>query len=176
MRTLFSILASTPEKIAAVSGHFAGWLVVIMMLLVLFEVVMRYVFLQSPLLADELSRYMVIAMTFIGLAFAWKEKAHVRVEALVTKLPAKISNWLRLFTMILALVLTVAIVYGGYFFLERSLDQHRTSDSWLRVPQIWPEMTVVVGFLFLALVILASIIRTIKDIRAGKHIESEEMK
>lgn len=173
MRTLFSIVASIPEIIAAVSGYFAGGLVVIVMLLVLFEVTMRYVFLHSPLLADELSRYMVIAITFIGLAFAWKEKAHVRVEALVTKIPTKVSNWLRLFTTILALVLTVAVVYGGYFFIQRSLDQNRTSDSWLRVPLVWPEMTIVVGFLFMALIILVSIVRTIKDIRAGKCIESE---
>lgn len=176
MRKLFSITGSIPEKIAVATGYFAGWLVLVMCFLVLFEVFMRYVFSYSPLLADELGRYMMITITFIGLAFTWKEKAHVRVEALITRLQTKVSNWLRLGTQILALAFTTAVFYGGFSFLERSFQQNRTSDSWLRVPLKWPEMTIVIGFFFLALMILSSVVRAIKDIRAGRRIEQEELK
>lgn len=166
-------LARVIENIAVIAGHFSALLIVIMVLLIVFEAIMRYFFRNPPLLADELSCYMLVAVSFLGLAYAWKERAHIRVLPLVTTLPTRVSNWLRLFTLILALVFTIALVIAGYEFLERSFVLNRTSASWLRVPLKWPEMTIVVGLLLLALMIPVSIGKAIANIRAGRRIEEK---
>ena len=50
------------ESISNVGGYFSGWLVPLMIVLVLYEVFMRYVVHQPPMVADEFSAYMLVAM------------------------------------------------------------------------------------------------------------------
>ena len=71
------------DSVSNVLGYFSGWLVALMMLLIFFEVFMRYVLNRAPCVADEMSAYMWIALIYIGLAYAWREKGHVRIEFVV---------------------------------------------------------------------------------------------
>ena len=88
-------------SLAALGGYFSGWLVLVMVVLVFVEVFTRYVLNRPLMLADELSAYMLVALCFLGAAYTWKEGAHVRITALVSRLPAKVASWLRLATLLL---------------------------------------------------------------------------
>jgi len=158
-----------------ISGHFSGWLVVIMVALVMFEVIMRYIVHQPPCIADEMSAYMLVALAFIGLAYCWKEKGHVRIEALVSRLPTKVSNWLRLVTLIIAFLLTIILNYGGYLFLARSFEVQKTSSSWLKVPLQGPHVTIVIGYTLLSLWLILEIVRAIMTIKSATGIERAEI-
>ena len=74
------------EKIAYLGGYFSGWLVPLMMMLVVVDVFMRYVMHQPLMVADEFSAYMLVALSFLGLAYTWREKGHVRIEIFVNRL------------------------------------------------------------------------------------------
>jgi TRAP-type C4-dicarboxylate transport system permease small subunit len=159
------------DRLSIIGGHVSAYMVAIMMFLVLYEVVMRYFFSKSPLIADELSRYLLIALSFIGMSYVWREEAHVRVEALVTKLPPQTKRWLRLGTVIIAFIFVVAVIYGSFEFLERSVSQNRRSDSWMRIPLIIPEITIVMGFFLLAFQMLVSITKIVTGIYANEGME-----
>ena len=81
------------DKIAYLGGWFGGWLVPLMMMLVVVDVFMRYVMNQPLMVSDEFSAYMLVALSFLGLAYTWREKGHVRVEVLVNPAPAP-NLWL----------------------------------------------------------------------------------
>jgi TRAP-type C4-dicarboxylate transport system permease small subunit len=68
------------EKIAYLGGYLSGWLVPLMMMLVVVDVFMRYVMRKPLMVADEFSAYMLVALSFLGLAYTWREKGHVHVE------------------------------------------------------------------------------------------------
>ena len=51
-----------------------------------FEVVSRYVFNEPTVWATEYSTYLLLGMTFVGLAYAQKHGSHIRVELLVGRL------------------------------------------------------------------------------------------
>jgi len=63
-----------------------GWLLAAMAVLINVEVVARYVFNRSTLIADEYAGYMFVWLTLFGFAYALRSGQFLRVEALVTKL------------------------------------------------------------------------------------------
>ena len=80
-------------------GHLMGWLLMVLMFMILVEVLTRYI-LQSPLsIAEEYGSYMLVAITFLGLGYTWKERGHVRVEWVIDVLSPKAQSWLRLITI-----------------------------------------------------------------------------
>ena len=166
-------LSSFITRLVNVSGHVFGWLVAIMMLLVLFEVFMRYIVGQPPLVADEFSAYMLVALSFLGMAYTWKEKGHVRITALVSRLPSKVSSWLRLITLVLGFAFILAITQSSYAFLIASFERGATSSTYFRTPLQGPHMTIPIGFTILALVLIVEIIKAIRSIRSGKSIEEK---
>jgi len=176
MKRLWDKLAGGLDRIVDSLGLFSAGLVVLMAFLIVYEVFMRYVVGRAPLLADELSRYFLVAMTFLSIAWVWKEKGHVRVEALVVRLSKDNANRVRLLTLVLALAFSVAIFAGSLDFLERSFSQNRTSDSWLRVPLKYPESTIVIGFLLLVAKVASSIVRAVRTVKSGGMLEEEPPK
>ena len=169
-------MAHATDVVVGRLGDICGVLVLVMAFLIAVEVFMRYVVGRPPLLADELSRYMLVAMTFLGVSYVWREKGHVRVEALAVRLSREKANRLRLVTLTIAFVLAVALFAGSLEFIARSFSQNRTSDSWMHVPLKWPESTIVVGFLLLAAQIGTSIWRAIGIVKSGGALEQEAPK
>jgi len=155
-------------------GYLSGWLVLLMMLLVLAEVFMRYVMNNPLMLADEFAAYMLVAVSFIAGAYTWKEKGHVRITVLVSRMPPKVSCWLRLITLFLALGVAIALVQSGYSLLQTSFRLHMESGSWLHFPLQGPHMTLIIGFILLSLLIMVEIARAITNLRRGVWVEEQD--
>lgn len=142
-----------------------------MMLLVLVEVFTRYILNRPLMLSDEFAAYMLVAVSFLAAAYTWKEKGHVRITALVSRLPPGISKWLRLITLLLALGVAAGLSQSAYSYLQTSFKLRMASGTWLHFPLQGPQMTLIIGFSLLSLLIMVGIVRAIMKIRAGESIE-----
>ena len=159
------------ERIADIGGYFSGWLVPVMIALIFVEVFMRYV-LNRPLgVGDEFAAYMLVALAYFGAAYTWMGKGHVRVTALVTRLPPKVASWLRLVTLACVFFFVLALCEASYGFMHTSFKLGLRSATWLRVPLQVPHATVVVGFFIFLIALVVDIARAIMNIRAGKSAE-----
>ena len=170
MRHLEGIL----DSVVKLGGHVAAWLVLVMAALVFIEAFSRYVFGQPLGVADEFGGYILVAVSFLGAAYTWREKGHVRITALVSRLPAKVASPLRLVTLVLVAVTVLGLCWASYNFIMTSFKFHRASDTWLHFPLQGPHMILPIGFGILLLVLLLDIGRAIRNIRAGKNIEEGE--
>ena len=159
------------EFIANMGGYFSGWLVPAMALLITFEVFMRYVVHRPPIIADEFSAYMLVAMSYLGGAYAFKEKAHVRITAFTIRLPQRVSTWLRLGTVCLSFLFSLALLLSTYYLMVSSFKLHYRSSTWLNFPLQGPQMTLPIGFLLLALFQLSEAIKLAMDMRTGRYIK-----
>ena len=66
----------------------------IMFFVLLAQVIMRYVF-NSPLTwSEETARFIFVYVSFVGISFAYRQKAHIRMEAVVKLLPPGIQTFL----------------------------------------------------------------------------------
>jgi len=164
-------LGNIVESVANLGGYFSGWLVFLMMLLVAFEVFMRYVMHRPPMLADEFSAYMLVALSYIGMAYTWRQKQHVRISLLVSRLPPRVASWTRLITLLLVFVFLLGLDQAGYRLIVYSLKMHYRSDTWLATPLIGPHLTVFIGFILLTLLLIIEIARAIMKIRSGENVE-----
>src|SRR3984885_9590280 len=59
----------------------------VMVVLVFGNVVLRYVFNSGITVSEELSRWLMVWLTFLGAIVALREHAHLRVDTLVRALP-----------------------------------------------------------------------------------------
>jgi TRAP-type C4-dicarboxylate transport system permease small subunit len=157
------------ENVSEIAGHIAGWLVPLMMVLVTFEVMMRYIWNQPPMVADEFSGYMLVALCFLAMAYTWKEKGHVRITVLSNYLSPKFAAYLRLTNLVLAFAFSIALSYASYHYLVFSFKFHMSSGSWLQFPLQGPQTTVLIGYTLLSLLILVKVIEAFAHIKSGKY-------
>ena len=142
-----------------------------MMLLVLFETVMRYVFHQPPMVADEFSAYMLIAVAYLGMAATWKEKGHVRITTAVTMIPPKVASWVRLVTLVIGLTMAIILTASSCGYVLYSFKIHMRSSTWLNTPLQPSQLTLLIGFTVLSLLIITQLARAILKIRSGESVE-----
>ena len=157
------------EGIVNIGGYFSGWLVAVMMVLILYEVFMRYVLNQPPMVADEFSGYILVALTFLGAAYTWKERGHVRIELLVRKLPDKAQVWLRLITVIMAAVFALLLIEASYELVSDSYIFGRRSGSWLRTPLLWPQLVLIIGSVLLFVQLITEVIKALGNLKKSKE-------
>jgi TRAP-type C4-dicarboxylate transport system permease small subunit len=167
MKRLSQIL----NKIADICGHIGAVLVPLMVFLVAVEVFMRYVLKNPPMVADEFSAYMLVALSYLGLAYTWRRGGHVRITLLVSKLPVKLAGWLRLVILIIIMIFMIVLTRTAFGMVVYAYEIHLRSDTWLTFPLIWPQLTVFIGFLMLTLILPADIVKVYRKIQAGESVE-----
>lgn len=144
-----------------ISGSLQGILVFLLMVMVLVEVLTRYI-MQSPLsIADELGGYLLVSITFLGLAYTWKEQGHVRVELLVNLFPPRLRRVIRFITLLMATLFCVPMIAGSYSLIQDSLLFGVRSGSWMRTPMAYPQVLLLVGSVLLLLQFVSEIIKAV---------------
>lgn len=155
-----------------VTGYFAGWVVLGIMSLTIIEVITRYVLRHPLMLGDEFGGYALVTISVVGLAYTLREGGHIRIRFLVSRLPVKLSNWLRVITLTIALVYVLVATKVSYGFIVDAFQRHIRSPSWLATPLAWPQMVIPIGFTLLCLILIVEIAKAIINIRSGVSIEA----
>ncbi len=159
------------DRMADISGYIAGWLVPIMIILIVYEVFMRYVLHNPPMVADEFSAYMLVALSYMGLSYTWRQGGHIRITLLVHRLPTQAANWIRLIGLILSFVFLVGVNHSAFKMIIYANKIDLKSDTWLTFPLFWPQLMVFIGFLLLLLTLFSEITKVVKNIQAGENVE-----
>lgn len=102
-------------------------LVVLLMMamtsLVLLNVVTRYGFRFSVTWAEELSRFLMIWVTYLGAGLALRAGNHVAFEYLQSLLPPRLVPWVRGLIAALMLVFLTFLTYYGWEFSQLTMRQ-----------------------------------------------------
>jgi len=153
------------EHLSDVSGWLGSSFIVIMIPLISYEVLMRYVFNNAPMVADEFSAYLLVACVFIGLAYTMKERGHIRVEVVTSRIRPQAANWLKLITLLVASGVAVILFITSFEFVQSSIRLGLKSESWLQVPEYIPKIALPVGFFLFFWQLLVEVGKTIKSLR-----------
>jgi TRAP-type C4-dicarboxylate transport system permease small subunit len=167
MRKLIKIIEKFTDII---SGYLPAWTVFILMVMVLAEVVTRYI-MRTPLsIADELGGFMLVGITFLGLAYTWKERSHVSVEIVTNMLTPGTRKKIKFVTLVIATIFCYPLIAGSYQLLQDSLLFGSRSGSWMRTPLVYPQSLLLIGSVLLLLQLIAEIFKTILHFRkSGKE-------
>ena len=164
--------ASAVDRLANFVGYLSGWLVPLMMMLVVVDVFMRYVMHRPLMVADELSAYMLVALSFLGFAYTWRQGGHVRVEVVVNYLPPRPCAWVRLIGLILTFLFMLEMDRAAYKMIVYAIEMKMRSSTWLMFPLFWPQLTIFIGFVLFTMMLAVDIVRGGVKLRAGKDAEA----
>ena len=146
------MLGKTLKKLDAVVSWLEEWtlfVIVISALLALFaNVILRYGFNYTLAWSEELVRIVIIYSTFVGASVAVKQRAMIRIDAVVQIFP-KLKPGLTLYTSCLMLFFAWMMVYYGYQMTHLQFLTHQKTII-MQIPlvvvyAIMPVMGVMVG-------------------------------
>ena len=94
------------------------------LVLMTLQIVMRY-FFDSPLTwSEEIAKYSMVWMVFLGAVTAVKEKAHICVDLVVGSFPKKLRDIVSFFTKILSLIFLGVMVYYGIVYVKMNVRNY----------------------------------------------------
>jgi len=141
-------------------GKILSLLIYPIVLVLVYEVVMRYVFVRPTTWAHETSCFLYGAHFMLGGAYALRWGAFVNVEVLYNRFPPRKRAIVDLFTWILFYIFCGVLLWKSVPWAWASVRVLEYSQScW--GPPIWPiKLTIPVGA---ALMLLQGLTKTIKD-------------
>lgn len=77
---IIKLLSDTLENISEITGRIIAWLVLFMVLLVSYDVTMRYFFRGGSITLQELEWHLFSAIFLLGAAYTFKHDDHVRLD------------------------------------------------------------------------------------------------
>lgn len=123
--------------------------------LILLEIFVRAVFGSSTQVASEYSGYLMVALCLLGFAYAFRERAFIRIGLLVPRLPTVWQRRIEAVTGLIGFAITAyAFVYAVSMTYE-SWALGMQSDTMAETPFWIPQLSVPLGLALLGLQLLA---------------------
>ncbi len=114
MRAIVQII----DALNKVLRYFAAFLLAVMTVLITYQVVVRmlspYMDVQLPRWTEELARYAMIWLVFVGTALAVRYSALIGMEAIAERLSGPIRKGLRLLVLLISMSLFVVMIIYGF--------------------------------------------------------------
>lgn len=134
-----------------IASWMAGTLIFITVFIVCYEVLMRGMFNSPTEWSIEVSVYLVLISGFLGMAAALADDKHIKVDLLISRLPARVNLILGVVVSLAGLFFCFVLFYEGWEMVMSSFRLGRTSTSTLRVPMYIPQLAVPLGALLITL-------------------------
>ena len=124
------------------------------------NVVGRYGFGSTILSADELQIFIMVFMTFLGLAVvAWRNQ-HLRMDVLVNALPPPIRRLIKIAELAVIVILAGFVLWNSTYYAKQMFNIGRVSDM-AQVPMWIPHSAVAAGFGLMALIACVRLVQVL---------------
>lgn len=157
------------DRLSTWVGKLFAWTIVILMLVVCYEVTLRYVLRQPTGWAYDISYMMYGAGFIMAGAYALCRNAHVRADVVYRFLKPRTQAWLDLVLYFLFFFPGIlAFIYSGYYFAEMSWRFNERSSFSPFGPVLYPFKALLpITGVFLLIQGIAEVLRCVVCIREG---------
>ncbi|MGM0520731.1 MAG: TRAP transporter small permease [Pseudomonadota bacterium] len=119
---------------------------------------------------SEISGFLLVGASFLGLAYTFIHGGHIRVTLLIGRFPAAARAWVEVFCLTVALILCLYLAWNLFWLLDDSIAFGETSYGLLRIPLWIPQSAMLTGVALFCLALLESLFQTLTA--AIKHPHS----
>lgn len=127
MKTISALFEATLAKVIAL-------LMALIVIDVSWQVLTRFIMGDPSSYTEELARFLLMWIGFLGAAYAYRRHSHLSLDILRHKLPAHRRIWAnRLIHLVSLSFALVAMVYGGLQLVSLTLSLKQTSAA-LQIP------------------------------------------
>ena len=157
------------ERFTDLTGRATSWLALVIVVLMAVNVLLRYLFSEGSVWAQELEWHLLAPLILFGMSYALLHGEHVRVDVMYAGFSARNKLLVDLLSAVLCIAISVAIIWLSFQYVqqayvidERSPDPGGLTHRWVL------KALIPVGFAFLILQCVALVLGTLEKLKALK--------
>ena len=160
-------LVATIDAINEKIGRAVSWFTLILVVVTIYDVLMRYLFKSGTIWIQEAEWHLFAANFMLAGAWTLKHGGHVRVDVLYNRFPTKIRAWIDILGGIFFLLpFSFLVIWASYPFVRDSWAIWEGSNDPGGLPARYILKTVIpVTFFLIALQGVAEIIKSCRILR-----------
>jgi len=155
------------DRLARLGRTVSSALLILMVILINVEVLGRYFFKVSTLIADEYSAYFFVGCTFFGFSYSFRQGHFLRVSLLTGKLSSKAQAVLQCSAAFLAFGLSSVVTYEVAMLTLISVQFHSVSIQPSATPLWIPQVIMPLGMGALSFLFLNEALQTLSRLLSG---------
>jgi TRAP-type mannitol/chloroaromatic compound transport system permease small subunit len=166
------------EKISAAidvfnrkEGEWSSLLIIPLTVVVIYEVIMRYVFNAPTVWGFEATTFIYGVHFMLGLAYTAVCDGHVKVDIFTSRAKSRTQAILVILTnlVIFLPVFTCMTIWSWKYAITSTLEHELNSTSW--APPIWPfKLIMAIAFSFLLIQGISTVLKSINSLRSEKQV------
>ncbi len=137
------------------------FMMAVMSVMVIIQVYVRYVVKGSFPWSEELARYLMAWVAFLGSSLGIETGAHVGVELFVNLLPKKLRIGVKVIIKLGMLAFLAAAIKESYSLCLNVASQLSPA---LRIPMVWPYLSVPIGCIFMFIQLIPSFLEDFAEL------------
>lgn len=142
MKSLLIQVNKAIDQFNRVVGWGLAFLLLTMTVLIFWQVFARFVVGKPLFFSDEIARFAMIWLTFIGAGYAYRKGTLISVDILLEYANVRFAYVLRVAVVLCSALFALIIVKYGFDLVGRVSNQTAPST---RVSMMWPYMAVPLG-------------------------------
>ena len=159
-------------RMAGGAALLAGFATLAIVLLISYDVSMRYFFNEPQVFVDEVASFLEVLVIFGGAAYTFRAGGHVRVDLVTGRIRPAARAWLRVVTLLLGVVFLTIVLWVT---AQSALTAYRYGRvSAVMLYPLWLPMAVIpAGLALMALAMLARLVRQARVTLGPRAVRDE---
>lgn len=152
-------------RVARAASTLAGVAVLAIVVLITYDVLMRYFLNEPQLFVDEVASFLQVLVIFGGLAYTFRTGGHVRVDLLTARLSGGVRARLRAAGLTLSVAFLVVVIWTTVQSAVTAYRYGRVSTVML-YPLWLPMFVIPLGLALLGVVMLIALAQQLWRLRS----------
>lgn len=149
------------EKISIISEYITKYFFYIMFILVIVNILLRYIFNINFIFMQELVMYLHAFIFLFGISICLKENSHVRIDVFSNKLDAKVKKYIEILGTVLFIIpFCLFVLYESTPIIIRSWEMLESSGEPGGLPFIYILKSSI--YVFASLLLIQALGRLVK--------------
>ncbi|MEW6664039.1 MAG: TRAP transporter large permease subunit [Thermodesulfobacteriota bacterium] len=151
MQKLLESLRTAFDTVLTATGYIGGALILLSAAFITYDTMMRWVFRITSDWIYEYTVYMIGAASCLSTAYVLREKGHINVDFLVSRLSGRTRGILNLVSLIFSSGICVVLAWSALQMLLRAVAVKSVSNTLMETPLWIPQSFLPLGFAMLSL-------------------------
>ena len=134
----------------------------VMTVVIIYQVVLRYVFSASNAWSEELARYLMIFSVMVGSVIALRKNSHLQIDILINRFSPRVKA---VFTIISTIIGIVFLCYLFAYSLNLLKLGTKNTSAGLGFMMAIPYACIPLGIVLMVLTSIEVILKNIREIR-----------
>jgi TRAP-type C4-dicarboxylate transport system permease small subunit len=167
-------LGTAFDRLLGGLAFIGGILLACLLLLIVYEVAMRYVFRSPPSWYIEVSQYLLVFVLFLTTGFLLKEGGHIQVDILYERMNPKNRLSLDIIVSVVSLIISMLLLVVSSASVVDCFQRNAFDAGILKVPKGFLLVIIPIGFIMLTLEFARKTFKYLRQLISGSQNKIHE--